>query len=218
MRNRQLVGILLGLALALAGPGGLAVGFFSHPVGILSHPASVHGDVYAYEYAIGQSSSVGPGTRAYGYAYAYRDAGLHARARTDAGEYRRSGDVTAYAYLRVCDPSCRTVSIGASGSKVDFQLGPLMGSATVSGRSGGKNFSATFEASGPPGVERFQWGFQRIPEILLYGSDNLNLYRPMRVTSITIGDVSVAFSQAGWGQGARSAGASECVAVRIPWC
>jgi hypothetical protein len=216
MRNKQLVGIVVGLALALGGPGGLAVGFFSHPVGVLSHP-SAHGDVYASEYAYGQASHVEEGLRATGWAYAFKSDGMHARGSTQRGDYERLDDIWFYADLRICNPGCRTHQV--VGRNADFRLGPVLGSATLSGRSRGKDFEVTFEQGGPISTQRYSWGTQRIPEILLAGYDGAGMYRPMQLTSITIGENSINFDNPGWGQGARNMATYHCLsASTTAWC
>lgn len=222
MRPRSFIGPVLGLSLAIAGPGGLAVGFFSHPTGVASHPASVYLDAGAGEAAYGYNYVARSGTRISADVWAYRgQASLQARADAYRGSYQRSGErLFVGAYLRICDPACRTF-YGWSGPQdrsASFQMDPLMQTVAISAELNGRQLIAVFDSSSLPGFERGDLTYARPFPPLVYQEDWAGMSNRITLRSILFGDVEASFPGRGWGFASRGAGMGACASVLGSTC
>lgn len=168
---RPLTWLALGVVIALAGPLGLAVGFFSHPVGLYSHPGSVAG----YAYGRGQIA-------ASGYWYGYGDSGwtslwIDVRKAADASaaaavrgtRAAQSSDEGYVDSFRAGYVSCdrdwdchygRLEGTSSDSEQFDFEVDPLLRRARFSGVIDGHTVHVAW--SGVGDLQEGGWDYHRM--------------------------------------------------------
>lgn len=221
--DRKLIGAALGAALALAGPGGLAVGYFSHPTGQASHPVQLQLNADAGDGAYGWNYRNASGVRAWADVWAYRslsDASASA-SLTDGQYHRGTGEMYIYASMTVCTDRCRSnygFATSAKNSTLRFEMGPGMQQAILSGTLGGQRFRAVLDATELPSVGRYDYQQARPYPPLVYSEFWVGLNARMRLDNMTFGELSSTFPSNGWGYASRSSGAGACAGALTSSC